>query len=107
MDTEMVLKVALGVAAVIFADALFVELRACAREAKRLITRLGAYGDLPIVSLLATTEHDVERLNVALEALPPLLERGSCALTVLRTFGRERPERVTVPAYFPNGVFPD
>jgi hypothetical protein len=103
MDVGLLLKVALGVAAVIFADALFVELRAVVREGKRLIDRLGAYGDLPIVSLLATTAHDVERLNVALEALPPLLERGTCALTVLRTLGRERP----VPAYFPNGMSPD
>ena len=107
MDGEMVLKVALGVALVIFADALFVELRACAREAKRLIARLGAYGELPIVSLLATTERDVERLNVALEALPPLLERGSRALTVLRSLGRERPEPATARAYFPNGMSPD
>jgi hypothetical protein len=95
MDGELVVKVALAVAALVFLDALFVEVRSAAREAKRLVTRLGAYGELPIVSLLAASEHDVERLTVALEAVPPLLERGSRALTVLRSLGRERPEPAT------------
>jgi hypothetical protein len=105
MDGELVVKVGLAVAVLIFLDALFVELRSAAREAKRLLTRLGAYADLPIVSLLATTEQDVERLNIALEAIPPLIERGSRALAVLRSLGRERPE--PAPDYGPNGLLPD
>jgi hypothetical protein len=105
MDASMVVKVAVAVAVLIFLDALFVELRSAAREAKRLVSRLGAYAELPIFSLLATSEHDGERLNVALEAIPPLLERAACALAVVRSLGRERPAPAL--AYLPKGTFPD
>jgi hypothetical protein len=72
---------------------LFVELRRAVREAQRLMRRLEAYGDSPLVELLAQSERDVERINAAIEAVAPLQGRGRRAVAVLR-------------AYLPKGISP-
>jgi hypothetical protein len=102
MDPTLVVRVGLAIAVLVFLDALFVELRRIAREGKRLITRLEAYAGLPIFSLIATCEGDLERVAGALEALDPLLTRAGDAWLVMRSFGRYRPA-----GYRPNGILPD
>lgn len=74
------------VVALVFLDLLFVELRRIFREAKRIVTRLEAYGDLPIFAALATAERDAERIAAAFEALGPLQERWQLALGELRRY---------------------
>jgi hypothetical protein len=103
MDPTGVSRIALAVAVIVFLDLLFVELRRCFREAKRILTRLGGYADLPLFSLLATTEHDVTRLTDALETIPELIERAQAALAIIR-----RPFARRLPAgdYLPKGSSP-
>jgi hypothetical protein len=72
------------VAVLIFVDLLFVELRRIYREAKRLVTRIEAYGELPLFAQLEASERDAERLSNALEALGPLVARAGGALTTVR-----------------------
>lgn len=74
------------VAALVFLDLLFVELRRIVREAKRLSTRLAAYAELPIFSLVASGERDVERIAAAADAIEPLIERANAALATLRRY---------------------
>jgi hypothetical protein len=103
MDPTGVTWIALAVAVIVFLDLLFVELRRCVREAKRIATRLSAYAELPVFSLLATTEHDVSRLTAALETIPVLIERAQAAVAVIRRpFGRGEP----AADYLPKGSSP-
>ena len=46
------------VAALVFLDLLFVELRRAFREGKRIVRRLEGYGELPVLSLFATGARD-------------------------------------------------
>jgi hypothetical protein len=99
-------RVAAAIAAVVFLDALFVEIRRALREGRRLMRRLQGYAELPLFSLLATAEADSERMLLALDAVPALVERAQQAWLVVVTLGRVRP----LPApgnYSPNGSFPD
>ncbi len=74
------------VAVLVFLDLLFVELRRAFREAKRLMTRVEGYTELPIFAQLATTERDVDRIMRAVDAVAPLVERAQRALGVLRSY---------------------
>ena len=80
------LWIAAVVAVLVFLDLLFVELRRAFREGKRIVMRLAGYGNLPLWSLLAASEHDVERIAGAADAVTPLLERAQAALAVLRRY---------------------
>lgn len=56
------------------------------REAKRILTRIDAYGKLPIFSLLASSGQDIERIERAFDALTPLTARARAAVAVLRRY---------------------
>jgi hypothetical protein len=86
MDQSSVVGVGAVVAVLVFLDLLFVELRRVFRQAKRIFTRLEAYASLPILSLLAASEYDVERIADAIDAVAPLVERGQGAVAVLRRY---------------------
>jgi hypothetical protein len=86
MDQSGVLWIGAIVAVLVFVDLLFVELRRVLREAKRILTRLEGYADLPIFALLAASERDVERIVAAIDAVAPLVERGQTAVAVLRRY---------------------
>jgi hypothetical protein len=102
MSSTGVTWVAVAVAVIVFLDVLFVELRRCVREASRIVTRLNAYADLPLFSLLAATGDDIDRLNAALEAIPALLERGQAAIAMIRMPFARRP----ADGYLPKGSSP-
>jgi len=97
VDQSAIGWIALGIAALVFFDLLFVELRRAYREGARIVNRLIAYGDLPIISLVATAGQDAERLGTALEEILDLIARAQAALAVIGS--RLRP----APAYSPNG----
>jgi hypothetical protein len=99
VDRSLIGWIALAVAVFVYLDLLFVELRRTYREGKRIVTRLIAYGDLPVVRRAAQTGDDVERLTRALEAVPPLLERGRSALAAIRSPGRP----ASYEPFVPNG----
>ena len=74
------------VAVLIFLDLLFVEVRRIFRELKRLLTRVSAYGELPIFAQLAKSERDVERIVTALDALDALARRFQAAIDSVRRY---------------------
>jgi hypothetical protein len=84
MDQSTILWIAEIVLAFVFIDVLLVEVRRCVREGKRILRRIAAYGDLPIVSLAATAPGDVQRIAAAFEQFPPLLVRAEAALVALK-----------------------
>ena len=86
MDRSGLMWIGVAVAALVFLDVLFVELRRCAREAKRIGARLQGYAELPIFSLIAVAEHDVDRIAQASEDIPRLLERAAVAIATLRSY---------------------
>jgi hypothetical protein len=86
MDRSGMLWIGTIVAVLVFLDLLFVELRRAFREAKRLMTRIEGYGELPILSQLATSGRDVDRIARAIDAVAPLIERAQRALGVLRSY---------------------
>lgn len=86
MDRPDLVWIGVIVAVLVFLDLLFVELRRIVREGRRLVRRLLAYADSPMFELLASSEYDTERLVRAIEALPPLIERGQAALAALRFY---------------------
>jgi hypothetical protein len=86
MDGSGMLWIGAIVAVLVFLDLLFVELRRAFREGKRIVSRLEGYGELPVLSLLATSERDVDRIIRALDAVLPLIERAQRAITVVRGY---------------------
>jgi hypothetical protein len=86
VDRSGVIWIGTIVAVLVFLDLLFVELRRAYREAKRLMTRIEGYGQLPIVAQLATGERDVDRIIRAFDTLPVLIERAQRAIGVLRSY---------------------
>jgi hypothetical protein len=86
MDGSSMVWVGAIVALLVFLDLLFVELRRAFREGKRIARRLAGYGELPVLSLLATSQHDVERIVRAIDAVPPLIERAERAIRVVRGY---------------------
>ena len=84
MDSGTAGWIAIAIAVLVYIDLLVVELRRAIREGKRIANRLAAYGQLPIFSLIAASEHDAERLSSAFEQVPVLLERAQIALETIR-----------------------
>jgi predicted type IV restriction endonuclease len=84
MDPSGLVWIGSIVAVLIFLDLLFVELRRIFREGKRLVGRLLAYADLPIFTLIAASENDVDRIVRAVDALASLAGRMQAALESLR-----------------------
>ena len=76
------------VAAFVFVDVLFVELRRCVGEVNRIARRVSAYGDLPIVSLAATATLDAARLAASVQRIGALLVAGEAALVDLKVLRR-------------------
>jgi hypothetical protein len=86
MDRSAVAWVGLAVAALIFLDLLFVEVKRIVREAKRIDSRVRGYGELPLFSLMATAAGDGERIGAASEEIPALIVRGKRAIGVIRSY---------------------
>ena len=86
MDRSALIWVGLAVAALVFFDLLFVELRRIVREAKRILARVRGYTELPLISLMATAGNDLERVGAASEEVSVLIERGRRAIGVLRGY---------------------
>ena len=86
MDSNGMVRIGEIVAVLVFLDLLFVELRRAFREGKRIVRRLEGYGELPIFSLLAASERDVDRIVHAIDAVAPLIDRAQDALGVLRAY---------------------
>lgn len=75
-----------GVAAIVVLDLIFVvEIPRAVREFRRLTARLGAYGDLPIVSALGVAERDGERIRDAVGEIGALVGRAAAEVTEIRT----------------------
>lgn len=64
------------------------------REVKRLLGRLEAFAELPLLAALDKAERDVRRLEAALAAIEPLLARVLVALAIIRK-GPFPPELIT------------
>lgn len=84
MDHETIAWIGAAIAVLVYLDLLSVEIRRVVREGKRVAARLGAYADLPIFSLLAAAERDVERIDAALPKIAAGLLKVKAALTALR-----------------------
>jgi hypothetical protein len=97
MDQTKIGWIAFAVALFVYLDLLFVELRRMGREGRRIVTRVMAYADLPVVAQAARAGDDAEQLGRALEAVTPLLERGSVALATIRRAGRPAAYEPFVP----------
>ena len=82
-DQPLVLWVALGIALVVYADLLVVEVRRVRRELRRIHERVAAYRELPIASLIASSPGEVERLAGALDQISALAARAERALAGL------------------------
>lgn len=100
MDQSAIGWIALAIAVFVYLDLLFVELRRIYREGARIVSRLVAYADLPVVRQAARAGDDVERLTVALEAVGPLIERGREAIEAIR---HPRSAGDAYPPLVPNG----
>ncbi len=101
MNQSAIGWIALAIAVFVYLDLLFVELRRIGREGLRIVKRVAAYGDLPVIAQAGRTGDDVERLAVALERVAPLMARAQTALVAIRNPGRAG-RRDYVPL-FPNG----
>lgn len=86
MDSSVLWWVGAAVAALVFLDVLFVEVRRIVREASRIMRRLAAYAELPVFAALAQSDRDLERILRALDALPALSARAQAVLAVLRFY---------------------
>jgi hypothetical protein len=84
MDSSTIFWIAVIVLAFVYVDVMLVEIRRCAREAKRLVRRLEGYADLPIFSLAAVSSDDALRIATALERIPGLVLRAEAALVALK-----------------------
>ncbi len=93
MDRTGIMWIGVVVVALIFLDVLFFELRRAVREAKRIVTRLQGYTELPLFSLLPAAGTDIERIGTASAELSLLIERGTLAVATIRS-------------YLPKGVSP-
>ncbi len=99
MNQSAIGWIALAIAVFVYLDLLFVELRRIVREGKRIVTRLIAYADLPVIAQAERAGDDAERLASALDAVGPLLDRGRLALATIR-----RPQGAAAyDPFVPNG----
>jgi hypothetical protein len=84
VPAEAVVRWALVAAVVlVLLAAGFVCLRAFG-ELRRILRRVGAYGELPVVGALTKAEADVVRIQTALDAVDPLLFRAQVAIATIR-----------------------
>jgi hypothetical protein len=88
-----------AIAIVVFLDLLVVELRRVAREGMRIVTRVLAWGDLPVLAQAGRAGDDLERIALAIDQVSPLLERARVALTTIRYPRGQAPN----PPFVPNG----
>jgi hypothetical protein len=86
MDRSALIWVGAAVALLVFLDILFIETRRMIREGTRIFKRVRAYGELPILSMLATANRDFDRLARASEDIPALIGRGQRAVATLRSY---------------------
>jgi hypothetical protein len=93
MDRSGIMWIGVAVVVLVFLDLLFVELRRGVREAKRIVLRLQGYTELPLFSLMENAGNDVERIASASDEIASLIERGTLAVTTIRS-------------YLPKGVSP-
>ena len=84
MNQSAIGWIALAIAVFVFLDLLIVELRRIVREGGRIVARVIAYGDLPVVDRATRAGDDVERISCALERVAPLVTRGQRALARIR-----------------------
>jgi DNA recombination-dependent growth factor C len=69
------------ISAIILLDLIFIEtLPRIVRQSRRLIGRLNAMADLPLVAQAEKAERDIARVNTALDALPALQQRARAAV---------------------------
>ena len=54
------------------------------RELNRIKSRVGGYGDLPVMKALENVETDVMRIETAGGNVAPLVERAEAAIAVIR-----------------------
>ncbi len=94
MNQSAIGWIALAIAVFVYLDLLFVECRRIFREGKRIVTRLIAYGDLPVIAQAGRAGDDAERVALALDRVAPLMDRGRAAVAQIR-----RP--LARPAYDP------
>lgn len=83
MDPSTLVLIGIAVALFVYLDILFVELRRGYREASRLLARVAAYAELPVVAAAAKSTDDLSRLAAAVEAVPELAARAEAALATL------------------------
>jgi hypothetical protein len=75
------------ISAIILLDLILVEtLPRIVRQARRLVRRLNALADLPLIAQAEKAERDIARVNAALDALPALQIRARAALDSLRAY---------------------
>jgi hypothetical protein len=69
------------ISAIILLDLIFIEtVPRIVRQSRRLIRRLNALADLPLIAQADQAERDIARVNAALDALPALQMRARAAL---------------------------
>ncbi len=100
MNQSWIGWIALTIAVFVYLDLLFVELRRIFREGKRIVTRVLAWADLPVIAQAAHVGDDLDRITTALERVSPLMLRGERALARLR---RPRAAAAGYEPLLPNG----
>jgi hypothetical protein len=96
VDQSAIGWIALAIAVFVYLDLLFVELRRIMLEGMRIVRRVAAYAELPVVKQAGRAGDDVERLTLALDRIAPLAERAQRALATIRARTRYNP-------FVPNG----
>ena len=84
MNQSAIGWIALAIAVFVFLDLLVVELRRIVREGGRIVARVIAYGDLPVVERAVRAGDDAERIGRAFDEVAPLVTRGRQALVRIR-----------------------
>jgi hypothetical protein len=98
MNQSSIGWIALAIAVFVYLDLLFVELRRIGREGKRIVMRVIAYGDLPVIAQAERAGDDVDRIARALDAAPLLIDRARLALATIRN-----PRGAAYEPFVPNG----
>ncbi|GAC1540951.1 MAG: hypothetical protein NVS2B17_17800 [Candidatus Velthaea sp.] len=70
---------------IVGAETFVVQIPRSIREARRIVGRVKAYGDLPILRAADRGERDIARLSAAFEQLPALEARVVTALSAIRS----------------------
>ncbi|GAC1412884.1 MAG: hypothetical protein NVSMB64_23090 [Candidatus Velthaea sp.] len=70
--------------AIVTVEILFVQIPRSIREVRRIMRRMKAYGDLPVIHAGEAAAREAVRLAAALDQLPALERRASAAIAALR-----------------------